>query len=96
KTVNHVLTQSVKYVTTLYSLLPPRTQGGECRGRCPHRPAESKTMLLRNCGESVTPQRADVGIGPYGHTFGAAVKSDLSLCWEKSICNLHYIPNRGK
>ncbi|MGM9601041.1 MAG: hypothetical protein ACI3W5_05580 [Faecousia sp.] len=29
-------------------------------------------MLLRNCGKSVTPQRADVGIGPYAHYWGAA------------------------
>ncbi|MGM9601824.1 MAG: hypothetical protein ACI3W5_09650 [Faecousia sp.] len=51
---------------------------GECRGRCPHRPAENTTILLRNCGESATPQRADVGIGPYAQYFGAVVNYNLS------------------
>ncbi|MGM9601647.1 MAG: hypothetical protein ACI3W5_08745 [Faecousia sp.] len=36
-------------------------------------------MLPRKCGESVTPQRADVGIGPYTHYYSAAVNSNFAF-----------------
>ncbi|MGM9600909.1 MAG: hypothetical protein ACI3W5_04885 [Faecousia sp.] len=47
-------------------------------------------MLLRNCGESVTPQRADVGIGPYGYLTYTSLNSNRLLCCARSIITTYY------